>query len=892
MKKLINPHAAKEVVKEKADLLQIIKEDIGEHEWRPEGSNTWVTHSPFRDEGTPSFKVSGKKWKDWGGEQYGGDVLYWVQLWHGLRFEEAILHVADRCSIDIVQFLRDPTPEELQVSRYKQINSEAADYMHEVLRQNINVRDNYLNSSGFTLDMIAPYQVGYCSSVELLVGHLTNKFRMTEDEIHKLEFDRRDLFNDVLVYPVHNHSGEVIHFRTRKLNPPDSPYIGVRAEHPLHDLSVIYGFFEAKKNIRRNGGQLVIVEGQRDTIALKAGGVLGAALRDKQIEALKQYKIRKLIICYDSDETGWKNTLELVSDPPDFGDMLVTIARPDWVTSELDVDPHDIWRSGGDEAVYAMLKKAVLPIEYYITAKYGKPGTISPTDQKVILSDLKEYLNKLSGVDLDMVAAFLATVVGSTQEHVLDYVSEIKAAYSQLFNLESERVLLFYCMTNPVSYNAAIAASISRDAFTLSSYQKLFDACGIAYTKFGGTYSAQNVLDEAMAKFAQPEIPAAVSIIMGGNYKYTEPASCQTVLDMYKRRKASEQASKLITASRDLSKTFPEIIAEHRKTMIDSVSSSRPQARLPRELADEFYELMKDRQRSGGNLIIGADCHRLPVFNLALGGIQKGQYTVIAGETSSGKSAMAMNILECIAVNGLKGKDKRDIPTLWIGQEMHSNSNTGRLISIMTGIHNKRLVAGNITANEALQVAIAKERLANSGYYSAKPRDGTIEEIVATIDEYRFKYGIEIVIWDYIQLVVKSNNQSRASREEIIGNASKIIVNRVVGDMGLGAVILAQLNRADKSMGSAQRVGGSYQISQDCDNFIEIIKKNKKQIAEDGEQNGNRYIFFDKQRSGVSGFRINANLDTEVGGATLRLEERVPPSEFAQIYAQMSPGMS
>ena len=877
MKKLANANAAKEYIREKVDILQLIKEDIGDREWKLEGSDTWTTTSPFRDERTPSFKVNlrTKKFKDWGGEQHSGDPFAWVMLHRGCRFEESVLHLADRFKIDITQFLRDPTPEEVQQARYKQINTIAAEFMHQLLRDNSIIRDNYLARSGFIWDQIAPYQVGYCPAKDTLISYISSQTRLTEDDVYKLEFNRDDLFTDVLVYPIHNHSGEVTTFRNRKLNPSDSPYIGCRSTHPLYDHSVLYGFHIARQDIRKNGGKLVIVEGQRDAIALKAAAVMGSELSEKQIEELKRYKINQLTICYDGDETGWKKTLKMVSDPQDYGGMLALVARP-----EADKDPHDIWKEGGDEAVYRMLSKPVLPIEHYITTTFGDPGTLGMTGKHMLLNTLKDYLNQITGVHLDMTAAYLAKMLESTQASVLDYVSEIKASYSQLFNLEAERTLIYFSMSNSVSYNTAVAASIKKDAFTLSGYQKLFDSCGIAYKKFADKYTVQAVLDEAMAYYSTPELPQLVQTVMEGNHKYTEAASVEIVLDMYRRRKASEQANRLISASRDLALPFVEVINEHRRVLVDAVSGSRPQARTPVELSDELWGRFKERQQAGANLIIGHDFFSLPSINMILGGIQQGHDTVIAGDTGSGKSAFGINILKCLAIDA-------GVPCLWIGQEMQSVENSQRLWSIMTGIHNTRVQSSNVSASEAKALFDAKEKIAKGGYHFAKPREGSIEEILALIDEFRFKHGIKVVIWDYIQLVAQSASQNRVSREQVIGNASKMIKTRVTEDMGLAAIIIAQLNRDTDNTKVTQRIGGSYQISQDCDNFIEIMTKSKKQIIDDGVHNGNRYIKVGKRRGGISDFMIHARLDTDERTATLRLSECTQPSEQAALYQRM-----
>ena len=155
--------AVKNYVRDKVNIYDIINEDLKEHEWKEESNETFVTTSPFRDEQNPSFKVQtvNGKFRDWGDAQYSGDVFSWVQLYHGLTFPEAITHVADRCKVDISHYIKELTEEEKQISRYKYINSIAAEWMHDYLISNGVIRDNYLSRSRFDIDMIKPYQVGY-----------------------------------------------------------------------------------------------------------------------------------------------------------------------------------------------------------------------------------------------------------------------------------------------------------------------------------------------------------------------------------------------------------------------------------------------------------------------------------------------------------------------------------------------------------------------------------------------------------------------------------------------------------------------------------------------------------------------------------------------------------
>jgi len=876
MRKFSNLQGAKEYVRENSDLMQVIDEDVGDVEWKEESNNTYVCTSPFRDEDNPSFKVSGNRFKDWGGEQHSGDIFAWAQLWHNLSFIESVQHVADRFKLDLTPFYKDPSPEEIARSRYVQINNLAAEYMHQLLRENIQIRDDYMSRSGFTLDQIAPYQVGYCPDKDVLVAHLSKQIALSQEDIEKLEFYRKDLFNNAIIYPIHNHKSEVIGFYTKQLGGDKAPYMGNKSTHPLHDPTVMYGMHVARKNIRTNDGTLVVVEGFRDSIALKAAGCMTAAITDKQIEFLSEFKLKKIIACYDGDQSGWLKSLELVSKPRRIGEALILVARP-----EVDMDPHDVWKEGGDEAVYAMLSKTELPVEHYIRTKFtgSADGTLSYTEKETLFTDLRDFLTKASGIQLDMAADYLAKLINSTKEAVIDYVAEIKAQFSELFNTEAERALVVMCMENPSALAAARAAGIIERAFTISHYRRLYNACIDAADKYGDNYTPQAVLDEAMAQHPNPELPTVVAQMFDLSLKYTEIAASEIVLDMWRRRSASEQASGLITASRDLSQDFVEIVETHRSQLISTSSSARPQARTPQELADEFYNEVKERSKSGGNLIIGHSFHHMPSVDLVLGGIQR-HYTVIGGDSGSGKSLLGMNILKCLAVDA-------EVKTLWIGQEMYSRDNTMRLASIMTGIDNSRMQSGLLSQKEAEEIRKAREKIAKSGYYCAKPAYGHIDEIIAIIDEYRWKYGIQAVIWDYIQLITTAPGQERWSREQVIGHASKMIINRVVGDMGLPAIIIAQLNR-DKMAQGQHKIAGSYQIIQDCDNFVYIEVKSKKKIAEDGEAKGNRKVIIGKRRGGVSDFQVNAKLHIDPGSSHLRITDCSTFSDLGSLHKRLA----
>jgi len=354
------------------------------------------------------------------------------------------------------------------------------------------------------------------------------------------------------------------------------------------------------------------------------------------------------------------------------------------------------------------------------------------------------------------------------------------------------------------------------------------------------------------------------------------------VLDLWRRRTAASQAAELATLVRDLNKPLPEIIEYHRKVLVSTLSSSKPQARTPKELEAELMSTIMERHARGGDIIVGHNFgSAMPYLNMVLGGIQSGHMSVIAGPTGAGKSLLALNIAKAIAID-------KNIPTLWIAQEMSSVETSMRNASLISGLNNTRVQAGAV-GKDPKDFALLRDaalKLGSSAFHCAKPRDGTIDEILSIVDEFRFRFGIQVVIWDYIQLVQPSKEQYGMNREQVIGAASKVVKNRFTEDMGLAAIVIAQQNR-DKMSKGVEKVGGSYQISQDSDDFVEIIKKEKKEIEEDGANMGNRYIRVSKRRGGVSDFGISAFVDDETGTSSLRIIEKADYRQIAETYQKI-----
>ena len=106
--------------------------------------------------------------------------------------------------------------------------------------------------------------------------------------------------------------GHTVAFTGRVLTDALPKYLNSPASHIFDKSSILYGFHLAKQSIAKIG-EVFIVEGQMDTIALhQAGidnviGISGTALTKEHIRILKRFaKIAYLAL--DSDNAGIKAT--------------------------------------------------------------------------------------------------------------------------------------------------------------------------------------------------------------------------------------------------------------------------------------------------------------------------------------------------------------------------------------------------------------------------------------------------------------------------------------------------------------------------------------------------------------------------------------------------------
>ena len=226
---------------------------------------------------------------------------------------------------------------------------------------------------------------------------------------------------------------------------------------------------------------------------------------------------------------------------------------------------------------------------------------------------------------------------------------------------------------------------------------------------------------------------------------------------------------------------------------------------------------------------------------------------VIAASTGVGKTGLSLNIALNLAL--------KKVPVLYINLEMNIDQMLCRVLANLSGVTVDEIEIGKYEDDSSFaNVASIAKKLEQSSLYMTNNKPKNISKVISLINKYHNKYGIQVVIIDYIghiesdKLSYKENN-----RRISLGRYNQAIKNACT-KLGIKAIVVAQLNREGDKDPDLVNVGECWQLAQDADIFMilhyEMIKNADSSGPTEFEQ---YYIKLAKNRNGVSPKTIHVN---------------------------------
>jgi replicative DNA helicase len=239
-------------------------------------------------------------------------------------------------------------------------------------------------------------------------------------------------------------------------------------------------------------------------------------------------------------------------------------------------------------------------------------------------------------------------------------------------------------------------------------------------------------------------------------------------------------------------------------------------------------------------------------FDEMTGGLHGGEMIIIAARPSMGKTSLAMNIVEHVAVELKK-------PCAVFSLEMTADSLVQRLICARARINMRALMSGQfLNQGDFQQMTRAASQLAESNIIIDDTPALSILDLRSKARRFKKLYGIEMIAIDYLQLCRSTSKRAADNRQQEIAEISSGI-KALAKELDVPAIVLAQLNRGPESRGGGKpklsdlRESGS--IEQDAD-VVGLLYR-PEYYAEDDEEraenSGLAELLIAKQRNGPTG---------------------------------------
>ncbi len=364
-------------IRSSVDIVEVIGEYIP---LTGKGKNFFCV-CPFHDDHSPSMSISKDR------QIYkcfscgaGGNVFTFVKNYENISFIEAVKKMALKAGI----FLDINTKEKKQTSKYQKYY-DMYDMALKLYTNNINTKEGieakkYLTKRGINEDIIKHFNIGLSLKNTSLLTGLLQKKGYSEKELldyglaTKKDNDIHDIYYNRIMFPLFNLEGKPVGFSGRVYDQESNfKYINTKETEIFKKGESLYNYHVAK-NIARNIGKIIVVEGFMDAIRLYTIGIenvvatMGTSVTKEQIAIIKKMA-KEIILMFDGDTAGKKAAYQ--------------------VSTEL--------KNNGIDAKIVVLEDNLDPDEYIL--KYGKEKMLFHLEHPMNEMDFKlEYLK--SGKDI------------------------------------------------------------------------------------------------------------------------------------------------------------------------------------------------------------------------------------------------------------------------------------------------------------------------------------------------------------------------------------------------------------------------------------------------------------------------------------------------------------
>jgi replicative DNA helicase len=232
-------------------------------------------------------------------------------------------------------------------------------------------------------------------------------------------------------------------------------------------------------------------------------------------------------------------------------------------------------------------------------------------------------------------------------------------------------------------------------------------------------------------------------------------------------------------------------------------------------------------------------------------GLHEGEMIVIAARPSMGKTALAMNIAEHVAIN-------EKLPVAVFSLEMSSQQLVQRLLCSRARVNLQKVRDGFLAERDFPSLTAAASKLAEAEIFIDDSASLSILELRAKARRLKAQKDIKLIVVDYLQLLRSTTRRAQDNRQLEISEISSGLKG-LAKELKVPVLVLAQLNRQPEARtGGKPRLSDlreSGSIEQDADLVGLLVRPEIYEEDEDAraEKAGEAELIIAKQRNGPVG---------------------------------------
>ena len=291
-----------------------------------------------------------------------------------------------------------------------------------------------------------------------------------------------------------------------------------------------------------------------------------------------------------------------------------------------------------------------------------------------------------------------------------------------------------------------------------------------------------------------------------------------------------------------------DIIAKTEKSMLDiSNQNTGTGFRNVADILDTHMQMVETRSQTDG-VVTGLSTGFVGLDKITTG-LHEDNLIILAARPAMGKTALALNIAQYIAV-----KEKK--PVAIFSLEMGAESLIERMLASEGMVEGYHLKTGNLSVEEWSRLVHAQGNLYDAPIFVDDTAGIRISEIRSKARKLAQEMGgLGVIIIDYLQLITGSKGENRQQVVSEISRELKILAK----DLKVPVIALSQLSRAveqrqdKRPMLADLRESGSIEQDADIVAFLYRDAYYQKDQADSQEANNVTELILEKNRHGSLG---------------------------------------